>query len=78
MPETRQRHLPALDHNLLADLEKRDGSLSNVIHNAVKYRSILRLELSRLRAGADAGEARAVLERWGNVLKELKRLARAV
>ena len=70
--------LPALDHNLLADLERRAEALGVLVHQALKYRHILRLEVTRLRQGADPGGARAVLERWGNVLKDLKRLARGL
>ena len=74
----RQVRLGPLDHNLLADLEQRDADLRLVVHLAMKYRHLLRLEITRLRQGADPGGARAVLERWGNVLKDLKRLARGL
>ena len=74
----RQRRLSPLDHNLLADLERRDTDLGTVVHLALKYRHILGLEITRLRQGADPGGARAVLERWADVLKELKRLGRGL
>lgn len=77
MPEIPTKtHLPALDHNLLADLEMRDQALQRISHAAAKYRHILRLELTRLRQGADPAPIRAGLERWANVLHEVKRLAR--
>ena len=68
----------ALDHNLLADLEDRAVALDRLMHLALKYRHILGLEVTRLRQGADSGGARAVLERWAGILKDLKRLARSL
>ena len=74
----RRIRLSPLDHNLLADLEKRAEDLGTAIHLAFKYRHILNVELTRLRQGAGPGGARAVLERWAGILKDLKRLARSL
>ena len=68
--------LAFVDHDLLGDLVACDKRLSAICHAAVRYRSAIRGDITRLRAGADPGPIRAVLEQWGKCLRDIKRIAR--
>ena len=70
------RRLDPLDTDYLAALEATDQLLSAILHEAMKYRSIVRVALPRLRAGADPGPVRASLEPWRRSLQTIKRLSR--
>ena len=70
------RRLNPLDQDLLSRLDALDHGLYMLVHHSQKYRSILRTELRLLRQGADPGSVRAGLERYGLVLREIKRLSR--
>ena len=65
-----------LDQDTLAALETADKRLYVLIHQAVKYRSLIRMTLRHLRQGADPGQARAELERWRGIIRDVKRLSR--
>ena len=70
------RRLDPLDMDYLARLEAIDQLLSAILHEAMKYRSVVRVALPRLRAGADPGPVRASLDPWRRSLQTIKRLSR--
>lgn len=72
----RARRLDPLDLDYTADLADRDARLAALVGKLYRYRSILRYELRRLRAGEEPALVRGALERWAHVLRDAKRLAR--
>ena len=70
------RRLDPLDSDLLGRLDALNERLYAIIHHATKYRNLIRTDLRLLRQGADPGSVRAGLERYGLVLREIKRLSR--
>ncbi len=71
----RLRALDPLGVGLLEALEARDKSLYGLVSAATRYRSILHEEVQLLRAGKDPELVRGVLNRWENILREIKKLA---
>ena len=69
-------HIDVLDADLLGRLDALNERLYAIIHHATKYRNLIRTDLRLLRQGADPGSVRAGLERYGLVLREIKRLSR--
>lgn len=75
---TRRRRVDPLDTDLLTQLEVRDRQLYALIHEATRYRTMLREEMARLRAGDDPAKARTEAERWAPVLRQIKRIAQGL
>ena len=67
---------PGPDTDLLRHLETVDQLLSAILHESTKYRALIRASLTQLRAGADPGPLRAVLEPWRRSLMAIKRMSR--
>jgi hypothetical protein len=74
-PKTRRRAIDELDTDLLETLEQRSKRLYLILSKATRYRSILSVEIQRLRAGSAPETARALLAQWDFILREIKRLA---
>ena len=74
-PKARRREIDELDTDLLETLEQRSKRLYTILGKATRYRSILSVEIKRLRAGSAPETARALLAQWDSLLREIKRLA---
>jgi hypothetical protein len=72
---TRLRAIDPLDLDLLESLEDRDRHLYAIMSAATRYRAILHEELQLLRAGKNPELVRGAMDRWREILGEIKKRA---
>lgn len=81
MPNTRLRLAAAVerrDGDLLLALDTLDRALYRLVDRITAYRGAVSPQRLRLRHGEDPRQIRAALERWAPVLREIRRVAKAI
>lgn len=66
------RIVDGLDVDLLDSLEERDRSLYGIVSAATRYRAILHEQIQLLRAGKDPAMVRSAMNRWREILRDIR------